>query len=145
MHSNFDVCLIPNRMETKSFCVHAFVRSNQESQSSQIFWDQNFCAFMHSCIQKSRYGLTQIELRAKTSAFMRSCVQTSFSNFLPSKFLCVRAFMRSNFEIWLNPNRTETKNLCVHAFKPVFKFFGIKIFVHSCIHAFKLRDTAQSK
>ena len=101
----------------------AFMRSL--NQSSQIFWYQNCCAFMRSCVESLRYGSVQIELRPKMSAFMRSCVQTSeirALNFLVSKLLCVRGFMRSKFEVWISPNRNETKNVCVHAFRPV-KFF----------------------
>ena len=85
---------------SKSFCVHAFVRSNQESQSSKIFCHQNICAFVPSRIQTSRYGSIQIELRPKTSAFMRSCAHTSKVSAL--------------------------------------KFFGIKISMRSCVHAFRL-------
>ena len=125
-----------NFLESKFLCVRAFIVQTSRYSSiqielkqkplcscvpafklvSQIFCYQNIFALVRSCVQASRYGSIQIELKPKTSVFMRS---NQFSNFLESKFLCIRAFMRSNLEIQLNPNRTETKNLCVHAVKLV--------------------------
>ena len=140
MHSNFEIGPNQGRIETENFYVHVFVRSNQWSQSSQIFWHQNCCAL---CIHAFKLWDRAQSRNNCDWKFLRSCVfafkpvKSELSNFLTSKLLCARVFMRSNFEKGLNPDRILTENFCVHAFKPVkSELWNILPSKFLCVHAF---------